>query len=81
MRQRGEPWNHKGVHRVYRPMRLNLSLRTKRLLPDRKNQPLIVPPEPDRMWSMHTLVCGKRFRKLNVFDEVVRAVLSFSKRV
>ena len=80
MRQRGEPWNHKRVHRVYRLMRLNLPRRTKRRLPARKSQPLIVPPEPDRMWSMDfmhdTLVCGKRFRTLNVFDEGVREVLA-----
>jgi putative transposase len=48
MRQRGEPWNHKRVHRVYRLMRLNLPRRTKRRVPARERQPLVVPPEVRR---------------------------------
>jgi len=79
-RQHCEPWNHKRVHRVYRLMGLNLPRRTKRRVPARERQPLIVPPEPDRMWPMDlmhdTLACGKSFRTLNVFDEGVREVLA-----
>ena len=80
MRQRGAPWNHKRVWRVYCSMGLNLPRRAKRRLPARVKQPLDAPPIPDKLWSMDfmhdTLYHGKRFRTLNVFDEGVREVLA-----
>ena len=80
MRQRGAPWNHKRVWRVYRSMGLNLPRRAKRRLPTRVKQPLNAPPVPDKLWSMDsmhdTLYHGKRFRILNVFDEGVREALA-----
>lgn len=80
LRQRGRPWNHKRVLRVYRAMKLNLPRRAKRRLPARVKQPLDAPPQADLLWSMDfmhdTLYCGKRFRTLNVFDEGVREVLA-----
>jgi len=80
MRQRGEPWNHKRVLRVYRSMNLNMPRRAKRRLPARVIQPLDVPATAGKMWSMDfmhdTLYCGKRFRTLNVIDEGVREALA-----
>ena len=80
MRQRGAPWNHKRVLRVYREMGLNLPRRAKKRLPARVKQPLNAPPKADHMWSMDfmhdTLYYGKRFRTLNVFDEGVREVIA-----
>jgi putative transposase len=80
MRQRGAPWNHKRVLRVYREMGLNMPRRAKRRLPARVKQPLDAPPKADHMWSMDfmhdTLYHGKRFRTLNVFDERVREAIA-----
>lgn len=80
LRQRGAPWNHKRVHRVYREMMLNLPRRAKRRLPTRVRQPLEAPRIPDQLWSMDfmsdALYHGKRFRTLNVFDEGVREALA-----
>ena len=80
MRQRGAPWNHKRVRRVYREMGLNLPRRAKRRLPSRVKQALEAPPQPNKMWSMDfmhdTLYHGKRFRTLNVLDEGVREALA-----
>lgn len=80
MRQRGAPWNHKRVHRIYRSMKLNLPRRAKKRLPARARQPLDVPHVPGELWSMDfmhdTLYHGKRFRTLNVFDEGVREALA-----
>ena len=61
-------------------MNLNLPRRAKRRLPARLRQPLVVPSESGRMWSMDfmhdTLYCGKRFRTLNIIDEGVREALA-----
>ena len=78
LRHQGHRWNHKRVWRVYRSNGFNLPRRTKKRLPARIKQPLEVPAEPDRMWSMDfmhdTLMHGKRFRTLNIFDEGVREI-------
>jgi len=80
LRQHGRPWNHKRIYRVYGELGLNHRRRTKKRLGDRPRQPLDVPAEPNRVWSldfMHdTLYCGRRFRTLNVMDEGVREVLA-----
>jgi len=80
MRNRGDPWNHKRVHRVYCSMALNLPRRTKRRIPKREKRPLEVCAEADVMWSldfMHDrLYGGKAFRTLNVLDEGVREALA-----
>lgn len=79
LRQLGHEWNHKRVWRVYCDMRLNIPRRTKKRIPARERQPLEVSAEANVMWSMDfmqdTLVCGKRFRILNIMDEGVREVL------
>lgn len=79
LRQQGNEWNHKRVLRVYREMGLNLQRRTKKRVPKRKRQPLEVPEQANVMWSMDfmqdTLMCGKRFRVLNIMDEGVREIL------
>ena len=80
MEEHGCPWNHKRVWRVYCAMRLNLPRRTRKRLPVREKQHLLVPAQPNVMWAMDfmqdTLVCGKRFRVLNILDEGVREGLA-----
>ncbi len=79
LRLDGHPWNHKRVHRVYKAMKLNLPRPTKRRLPQRVQQPMIVEAWANAEWSMDfmsdTLYHGRRFRILNIPDEGVREVL------
>lgn len=80
LRLDGRPWNHKRIYRVYCELGLNHRRRTKKRLSDRPRQPLAVPAEPNRVWSldfMHdTLYSGRRFRTLNVLDDGVREILA-----
>jgi len=73
-------WNHKRVWRVYRELGLNLKRRTKKRLPARIKQPLVVPASPNESWSADfmsdQLCCGQRFRALNILDDFNRQVLT-----
>lgn len=73
---RGYPWNHKRIHRVYCNLRLNLPRRTKRRLPTRDPAPLVVPQRPNQVWSADfmsdTLYHGARYRLFNVIDDYNR---------
>jgi putative transposase len=51
MRIRGYCRNPKRLYRVYRAMGLNQPRRTKRRVPTRDPQPLIVPQRPLKVWS------------------------------
>ena len=76
----GHPWNHKRLWRVYCQLRLNLPRRTKKRLPVRFRQPLVVIPHPNAVWAIDfmsdTLYGGRRFRTLNILDEGVREGLA-----
>jgi putative transposase len=76
----GHPWNHKRLWRVYCQLRLNLPRRTKKRLPGRFRQPLVVVPQPNVVWAVDfmsdTLYGGRRFRALNILDEGVREGLA-----
>ena len=80
LRNTGYRWNHKRLWRVYGQVRLNLSRRTKKRLPVRFRQPLVVAPHPNAVWAVDfmsdTLYGGRRFRTLNLLDEGVREVLA-----
>ena len=79
LRLLGHRWNHKRVHRVYKAMNLNLPRRTKRRLPKRVQQPMVVEARANAEWSLDfmsdTLYHGRRFRTLNILDEGVREAL------
>jgi putative transposase len=80
LRLDGHSWNPKRLWRVYCQLRLNLPRRTKKRLPVRFRQPLVVVPQPNVVWAMDfmsdTLYGGRRFRTLNLLDEGVREVLA-----
>lgn len=79
LRLDGHTWNHKRVYRVYKAMKLNIPRRTKRRLPKRVQQPMMVEAKANAEWSMDfmsdMLYHGRRFRTLNILDEGVREAL------
>ena len=80
LRNTGHRWNHKRLWRGYCQLRLNLPRRTKKRLPIRFHQPLIVVPQPTTVWAIDfmsdTLYGGRRFRTFNLLDEGVREGLA-----
>jgi len=79
LRAQGYGWNHKRIWRVYCQLRLNLPRRTKRRVPHRERQPLLVEPRMNAVWALDfmrdTLYSGRVFRTLNVLDEANRGAL------
>lgn len=80
LRLHGYPWNHKCVRRIYRALGLQLRVKPKKRLPARTPQPLAEPTGPNVSWSMDfmsdSLVCGRRFRTLNIIDDFNRECLA-----
>ena len=74
------PWNHKRLYRVYCALGLNQPRRTKRKLPTRAREPLIVPQRADQVWSADfmsdALYHGSRLRTFNVIDDFNREALA-----
>ena len=73
-------WNHKRIHRVYCALGLNQPRRTKRRLPQRMPEPLLVPQRANQVWSADfmsdALYHGPRFRTFNVIDDFNREALA-----
>ncbi len=72
-------WNHKRVYRIYCKLNLNQKRRAKKRLPKRDKQPLLVPHQPNQVWSADfmsdSLYAGRRFRTFNVIDDFNRELL------
>jgi len=80
LRLDGHGCNHKRLWRVYYQLRLHLPRRTKKRLPVRLRQPLVVIPQPNAVWAVDfmsdTLYGVRRFRTLNILDGGVREGLA-----
>jgi len=80
MRRQGHPWNHKRVYRVYCSLKLNFRRKGKKRLPSRNPQPLAVPTDANKCWSIDfmsdVLTSGQRFRTFNVVDDFNREALA-----
>jgi putative transposase len=67
------------LYRVYRALRLNIRRRGKRRLPARIKIPLLIPAQPNEIWSADfmadALWSGRRFRTFNVIDDYNREAL------
>jgi putative transposase len=64
------------LYRVYKALRLDIRRRGKRRLPRRIKVPLIIPAQPNEIWSADfmadALWSGRRFRTFNVIDDFNR---------
>lgn len=79
LKNRGYPWNHKKVHRIYRELGLNLRIKPKKRLPVRIHKPLAQPESANQSWSLDfmsdSLSNGRAIRILNVIDDFNREAL------
>lgn len=76
---RGHGFGKCRLYRVYRALRLNIRRRGKRRLPARIKVPLVIPAQPNEIWSADfmadALWSGRRFRTFNVIDDFNREAL------
>jgi putative transposase len=79
MVEEGTTANHKRVRRLYREAELHLRRRTKRRVPERVKDPIVLPIGPNITWSMDfmsdALVTGRKYRTFNVIDDFNREAL------
>lgn len=80
LKEKGYPWNHKRVYRVYCNLGLNQKRRAKRRVPNREKLALLVPQKPNQVWSADfmsdSLYARGRFRTFNVIDDFNRESLA-----
>lgn len=80
LRRKGYACNHKRLYRVYKLLRLNVRRKSRKRVPQRIKQPLLIPATVNQSWSMNfmcdSLVDGRRFRLLNIIDDYNRESLA-----
>ena len=80
LRRAGFGWNHKRLYRVYTALNLNIRRRSKKRLPARVKQHLVLPEKPNEVWSVDfmndSLWGGRKYRLLNVVDDFNREILA-----
>ncbi|MBS1936802.1 MAG: IS3 family transposase [Bacteroidetes bacterium] len=79
MRNEGCKANKKRLHRIYKECKLPQRKRTKRRIPERVKDPIVLPIGPNITWSMDfmhdALVTGRKYRTFNVMDDFNREAL------
>lgn len=74
--EKGFPWNHKRVYRIYRELELNLRIKPRRRIKRDKPESLSVPTTLNQVWSMDfmsdSLLDSRSFRTFNVMDDYNR---------
>lgn len=74
--------NHKRLHRLYTEAKLNMRRATKRRVPERVKQPLVLPIGPNITWSMDFMsdafFGGRKYRTFNVMDDFGREALNIT---
>jgi putative transposase len=73
---KGHGWNHKRVYRIYCELELNMRIKPKKRLKREKPDELVVPNQPNTVWSMDFMADRlenmRAFRLLNVVDDFNR---------
>jgi transposase InsO family protein len=80
LRQEGEPSGINRIHRLYREEGLSVRKRRARRRAVGARAPILVEARPNARWSLDFVhdqfVCGRRFRILNIVDDVTRECLA-----
>ena len=85
-KNKGQPWNHKRIHRLYKELGLNIRIKPKRRFNKTTPEYLSQPIYKNVCWSLDfmsdALDSGTKFRTLNVIDdynrEALRIIAAFS---
>ena len=80
LRQEGEPSGINRIYRLYREEGLTVHKRRARRRAVGSRAPILVESKPNARWSVDfvhdQLACGRRFRILNIVDDVTRECLA-----
>lgn len=80
LRREGEPSGVKRIYRLYREEVLTVRRRRARRRVVGTRAPILVEARPSARWSLdfvhHQFACGRRFRVLDIIDDVTRECLA-----